>query len=85
MTDNVFYFSTLNFMVVPSVEPSECVPAFNGGLVASLTLPVRSKAVNTFADLLNLPNEATIAIGRWSSHYEMLQNATDPVLQVPYV
>ena len=58
------------------------VSAYNGGLVASLTYPVRSKEVNTFADLLNLPSEATVTISRWSSHYEMLKNATDPVLQV---
>ena len=60
------------------------VSAYNGGLVASLTYPVRSKEVNTFADLLNLPSEATVAISRWSSHYEMLINATDPILQVSY-
>ena len=58
------------------------ISAYNGGLVASLTYPVRSKEVNTFADLLTLPDEATVAIGRWMSHYEMLEKATDPVLQV---
>ena len=47
-----------------------------------MTLPVRSKAIDTFADLLDLPIDATVAISRWSSHYEMLQKATDPVLQV---
>ena len=64
------------------VIKSNNISAYTGGLVASLTYPIRSKEINTFADLLKLPNEATIATIKWSSNDEILKETTDPVLQV---
>ena len=64
------------------VIKSSYISAYTGGLVASLTYPIRSKEMTTFADLLKLLNEATIATIKWSSMDEMLKEATDPVLQV---
>ena len=47
-----------------------------------LTYPARSRAVDTFADLLDLPEEATIRVSRWSSMNEILQHSSDPILEV---
>ena len=58
--------------------------AYTGGLVSSLSYPARSKAINLFADLLNLPEEATVGIHRHSSMDALIQKSTDPILQVHY-
>ena len=47
--------------------------------MASLTYPERSKAIDTFEDLLQLPEEATV--GTYPNTI-ILQNSTDPTLQV---
>ena len=56
--------------------------AYNGNLIAHLTFPARSKGVDTFADILKLPEEATIAAFQGTSIMDILQETTDPVLQV---
>ena len=56
--------------------------AYNGNLIAHLTLSARSKSVDTFADILKLPEEATIASFPDTSIIDILQETTDPVLQV---
>ena len=56
--------------------------AYNGNLIAHLTFPARSKGVDTFADILKLPEEATIAAFQGTSIMDILRETTDPVLQV---
>ena len=56
--------------------------AYNGNLIAHLTFPARSKGVDSFADILKLPEEATIAAFQGTSIMDILQETTDPVLQV---
>ena len=56
--------------------------AYRGGLIASLTYPARSKAIDTFEGVLQLPKDSTIWVLQWSSMWEMLQETSDPVLQV---
>ena len=56
---------------------------YNGGLVASLTYPARLKTLDTFEALLQLPEEATIGMKQWVSVINILQETTDPILQVP--
>ena len=56
--------------------------AYNGNLIAHLTFPARSKGVDTFADILKLPEEATIAAFQGTSIMDILRDTTDPVLQV---
>ena len=46
-----------------------------------LTYPARSKSIDNFADLLQLPEEATIGSFRWSSMHEILQETSDPILK----
>ena len=46
-----------------------------------LTSPARSRALNNLADLLLLPEEATIGTMRWSSMREILERSTDSNLQ----
>ena len=46
-----------------------------------LTLPARSKAIDTFSDLLDLPEEATLGIFQWSSMNEILQETSNPILK----
>ena len=53
--------------------------------MAMLTLPARSKAIDTFSDLLELPDEATVGVFQWSSMNEMLQETSDPTLQEGYI
>lgn len=50
-----------------------------------LTYPARSKAIDTFADLLELPWEATIGIYRWSSMNEILRESSDTTLQECFI
>ena len=50
--------------------------------MAMLTLPARSKAIDTFSDILELPDEATVGVFQWSSMNEILQETSDPTLQV---
>ena len=57
--------------------------AYVGNLVASLTKPARTKAINTFGDILDLPNEATVFL--WSQSggvYLSLKETSDPMLKV---
>ena len=56
--------------------------AYNGNLIAHLTFPARSKGVDTFADILKLPEEATVAAFQGTSIMDILRETTDPVLQV---
>ena len=58
--------------------------AYSGGLVASLTYPARYKALNTFLDVLELPEEATIKTFGWTAVTEILQQSTNPTLQVQF-
>ena len=46
-----------------------------------LTSPARSRPLNNLADLLLLPEEATIGTMRWSSMREILERSTDSNLQ----
>ena len=63
------------------VNDNEIILGYQGSLIAMLTYPARSKAIDTFADLLELPEEATIGTFRWSSMNEILRETTDPVLK----
>ena len=56
--------------------------AYSGNLLASLTLPARSKALNTFEDLLQMPEEGTIIVKPHTSMHSIFQEATDPLLMV---
>ena len=56
--------------------------AFTGGLVASLSYPARSKEINTFSDLINLPKDATIGLPRHTSMDAIIQTSKDPIIQV---
>lgn len=57
--------------------------AYVGNLVASLTKPARTKAINTFGDILDLPNEASVfmSTGQWGV-YLSLKETSDPILKV---
>ena len=57
--------------------------AYIGNLVASLTKPARTKAINTFGDILDLPNEASVFLstGQWGV-YLSLKETSDPILKV---
>ena len=63
------------------INVHEIILGYQGSLIAMLTYPARSKAIDTFADLLELPEEATIGTFRWSSMNEILRETTDPVLK----
>ena len=63
------------------VKKLNIILAYKGNLLAMLTLPARSKAIDTFSDLLELPDEATVGIFQWSSMNEILQETPDPMLQ----
>ena len=57
--------------------------AYMGNLVASLTYPARTKAINTFEDLTKLPDDAFVFTSKLSARIvEMLSDATDPTLKV---
>ena len=47
-----------------------------------MTLPARSKALNTFEDLLQMPEEGTIIVKPHTSMHSIFQEATDPLLKV---
>ena len=47
-------------MTIQSID----LTAFTGGLVASLSYPARAKDINSFADLIDLPKEATVGLPR---------------------
>ena len=54
-----------------------------GNLVASLTYPARTKAINTFEDLTKLPDDTFVFMSKTAVRIaEMLTNATDPTLKV---
>ena len=58
--------------------------AYTGGLVASLSYPARSKEINMFADLIDLPEDTTVGTWRYTSIDDLIQKATDPILKVHY-
>ena len=58
------------------------ISAYSGNLLASLTLPARSKALNTFEDLLSMPDDGAIIVKPYTSMHSIFQKATDPLLQV---
>ena len=49
-----------------------------------LTYPARSRAIDTFADFLNLPVEATLYVPGSTSVNEILQHSSDPIMQAFY-
>ena len=55
--------------------------AYKGNVIARLTYPARSKSIDTFSDLLELPDEATVGTFRFSSMNEILQETSDPTLK----
>ena len=65
-----------------SLSKFHFLAAYNGNLIAHLTFPARSKGVDTFADILKLPEEATVAAFQGTSIMDILRETTDPVLQV---
>ena len=57
--------------------------AYVGNLVASLTKPARTKALNTFEDLLDLPNGASVVLPLGNTAIVKFMNETsDPILKV---
>ena len=58
------------------------ISAYSGNLLASLTLPARSKALNTFEDLLKMPDDGAIIVKPYTSMHSIFQKATDPLLKV---
>ena len=56
--------------------------AFTGGLVASLSYPARSKEINSFSDLINLPKDATLGLPRHTSMDAVIQTSKHPIIQV---
>ena len=58
--------------------------AYNGSLTAMLTYPARSKAIDAFADVLSLPEEATLYVPGSTSVNEILQHSSDPIMQAFY-
>ena len=56
--------------------------AYIGNLVASLTKPARTKALNSFEDLLDLPNEATVFLLASHGTNQFMKEAHDPILKV---
>ena len=64
------------------MNDKEIISGYQGSLIAMLTYPARSKAIDTFADLLELPEEATIGTFRWSSMNEILRETSDSILKV---
>ena len=46
-----------------------------------LTYPARSAAIDSFADFLDLPEEATMYVPGSTSLIEVLQHSSDPILQ----
>ena len=57
--------------------------AYMGNLVASLTYPARTKAINTFEDLTKLPDDAFVFTSKTAARIvEILTTATHPTLKV---
>ena len=46
-----------------------------------LTYPARSAAIDSFADFLDLPEEATMYVPGSTSMIEVLQQSSDPIMQ----
>ena len=68
---------------ITTTEIHKLFIAYMGNLVASLTYPARTKAINTFEDLTKLPDDAFVFTSKTSVRIvEMLTNATDPTLKV---
>ena len=57
-------------------------PAYNGSLTACLTYPARSRSIDTFSDILKEREEVTLYTYKYSSLTEILQESSNPVLQV---
>ena len=54
-----------------------------GNLVASLTYPARTKAINTFEDLTKLQDDTLVVTSTWGQRIvEIMKEATDPILKV---
>ena len=77
---NFWYSSDWSEFVIR--EWFQIILGYQGSLIAMLTYPARSKAIDTFADLLELPEEATIGTFRWSSMNEILRETSDSILKV---
>ena len=57
--------------------------AYMGNLVASLTYPARTKAINTFEDLTRLPDDAFVFTSKTAGRIvEILTTTTHPTLKV---
>ena len=57
------------------------ISGYNGSLTAMLTYPARSAAIDSFADFLDLPEEATMYVPGSTSMIEVLQQSSDPIMQ----
>ena len=58
------------------------ISAYNGSLTAMLTYPARSAAIDSFADFLDLPEEATMYAPASTSMIEVIKHSSDPIMQV---
>ena len=58
------------------------ISAYNGSLTAMLTYPARSAAIDSFADFLDLPEEATLYAPASTSMIEVIKHSSDPIMQV---
>ena len=57
--------------------------AYMGNLVASLTYPARTKAIDTFEDLTKLQDDTLVVTPIYSQRIvEIMKEATDPILKV---
>ena len=58
--------------------------AYMGNLVANLTYPARTKAIDTFEDLINLPDDASVLkLSIYQQRIvEIMNETTEPILKV---
>ena len=54
---------------------------YKGSLTAMLTYPVRSASIDSFANFLDLSEEATMYVPGSTSLIEVLQHSSDPIMQ----
>ena len=72
----------ISFKFEYNINVKVIILAYSGNLLSSLTLPVRSKALNTFKDLLQMPEDGAVIVKQHTSMHAIFQGATDPLLKV---
>ena len=57
------------------------ISAYTANLIAHLTYPARSQAINTFEDILKAPEEVTVHTRQYASQHMILQESSNQVLK----